>query len=413
MAPPHPTSRGRRPLMALFTVTAVVLIAALGLTLWNLDQLRERRHPRRILNARLDTITMESLSAALSPQRREHLRACYKNPEAIDLDKISWNLLCRPAPFLGYAPVPGRQAEGEFNAHQLRDARPLRLPKPDGVYRVFLIGGSLAYSVGAPDQESMISSYLERMLNEREVWPGRRVEVFNAGVCGWASTHERICIENRLSEWEPDLVIALTGANDAHWGFEGHNVLDFRGYEDEMYFALINGAIRGAGVEPLAAAPPQRSDDPVAPELVARRFVKNARLSALALQAVGARYMLALQPALSPLTKPLSSGETQWLEDHEFPGKVQYLAECHAPIKRMLIERGGLSTHSPDSARGESFAGPLATNPSNMDVLEIGNVFKNRADPIYFDLFHMGDKGNEILAQGLVEQIKLAVDAGP
>ena len=68
----------------------------------------------------------------------------------------------------------------------------------------------------------------------------KNYEVFTMATPAWASTHERIMIENRLSDLEPDLVVSLSGNNDVHWGAKNRNVLWFRAYHDEFYFDLLD-----------------------------------------------------------------------------------------------------------------------------------------------------------------------------
>lgn len=395
MIAPRTSSRSRRLLFTGVTVVLALGLVGALLTAWNVRQIREWLFLRKVLYTRLGSFTLGALVRNDPPEWREHLRTCYKEPQKIDLDKISWNLLCRPTPFLGYAPIPGTQDEGTFNAQQLRDSRDLRLPKPAGVYRIFLVGGSLVYGVGAPSQDRTISAYLERMLNERVLWPGRRVEVFNAGVCGWTSTHERILIENRLSEWAPDMVLALTGANEIHWGFQRFNVLDQRTYEDQMYLELINSSLRRVRVAEYGSQPSGQGPQRVAPAVVAGRFVKNIRLAAAALESAGARYVVALQPLLTEQAKPLSPGERWWLTKREDPEKRNYIALCYAAMSKGLGEPlGGVPSNL------------LAKNPANMDVVDVQDVFAKRSDPIFLDQYHMADKGNEILARRLADELQ-------
>jgi hypothetical protein len=217
----------------------------------------------------------------------------------------------------------------------------------------------------------------------------------NAAVCAWSSTHERICIENRLSEWQPDMVISLTGANDAHWGFGGSNILDFRTYEDDIYFELINQSLSRAGTRPYAPIPPLMQFPHAPQDLVGRLFVKNVRLAAVALAQAGARYVVALQPFCSPRDKPLTPDEQIWLKRMEAPGRLQYTEDCFE-IMRKLIAKS-----SPDKATAM-----LNRNPPNMDVIDLEKVFSTRQDPIYLDIYHVGDKGNELIARRLVMELE-------
>ena len=119
----------------------------------------------------------------------------------------------------------------------LRSEEKLILPKPSNIHRIFITGGSTAFSSGAPSQDRTIAAYLNRLLSIN-LTPLTNInyEVFTMATPAWASTHERIMIENRLSDLEPDLVVSLSGNNDVHWEAKNRNVMWFRAYQDEFYF---------------------------------------------------------------------------------------------------------------------------------------------------------------------------------
>ncbi|MCL5270714.1 MAG: SGNH/GDSL hydrolase family protein [bacterium] len=375
--------RSRLVLYSSVTVAVVMTILAAALTLANLREFQERARLRSALFMRIGNSTIGSLLRrnGESTERRDDIHACYLRPDRINLDRISWDLYCRPTPFVGYAPQPGRQAEGVFNEQQMRDPRPVAMPKPAGLRRIFLTGGSFAYGIGAPGQQATISAYLERDLNAAGAVG--RTEVFNAAVCGYTTTQERIWIENRLGRLAPDVVIALTGANDAHWGFQGADILDFRTYEDEMYLELINSSMRRIGLDPFPRIAPLNGGKPLAPEAVAATFTRNVRLTAAALALSRTRYVVALQPILSPRRKPLSPGERRWLAT-EPPDKVEYIERCYDAILRAFEPAAG-----------------GAPPPPNVTIADLRDAFAGRSDSIFMDLFHTGDKGNELMAARL------------
>ncbi|WP_054773404.1 hypothetical protein [Methylogaea oryzae] len=112
-------------------------------------------------------------------QIAEVLPAYY--PESRDAEAInsySWSPPNMPTPFVGSAPVPGEQDNAAINKLQFRSKKEVVTPKPSGVYRIFLTGGSTAYSSGAPSEDRTIGAYLERKLNEKLGQNGKTVEVF-------------------------------------------------------------------------------------------------------------------------------------------------------------------------------------------------------------------------------------------
>ena len=166
----------------------------------------------------------ETLGPLLNAKQKKEFAGAYFDPsEALrNFNKISWAPPSVLTPFVGNGLRPGKTGNAVINAMQFRMEGDLATPKPKGVYRIFLTGGSTAYSSGAPSQERTIAGYLEEKLN-REIGPvtGHRYEVIIAANCAWASTHERIIIENKLMELEPDLVVSFSGNNDVLWGSVG------------------------------------------------------------------------------------------------------------------------------------------------------------------------------------------------
>src|SRR5262249_36851264 len=129
-----------------------------------------------------------------------------------------------------------------INDQQFRYNRTLESPKPAGTCRIFLVGGSTAFGTCARSNETTIAGYLERSLNREGAKFKRRFEVVTAANANWISPHERIMIENRLLELEPDVVIALSGYNDVGCGLVGLDVNRYGGGPG-LYFVLLANAM--------------------------------------------------------------------------------------------------------------------------------------------------------------------------
>ena len=148
----------------------------------------------------------------------------YETPvKAADLDTFCYDIPKVPTSFVGSAPWPGHFGNATINSQQFRYDRDIGVfPKPADVYRIFLTGGSVAFGGGAPSNSTAISGFLEKILNDSlAATLGKKIEVVNAACPAWASTQERIWIEQRLSEMQPDMIISFSGNNDAHWGSAG------------------------------------------------------------------------------------------------------------------------------------------------------------------------------------------------
>ncbi|MBO1009058.1 MULTISPECIES: SGNH/GDSL hydrolase family protein [Acidovorax] len=310
----------------------------------------------------------------LKDEQRNHYARAYTS-SALDIGSISWSVPNQPTPFVGTAPSPGQHQNAHINSWQMRNSEELQMPKPEGVYRIFLTGGSTAYGSGAPSQEQTIGSLLNDLLNKNLSKPGLRYEVFTFANPAWASTQERIAIENYLSELQPDLVISLSGNNDVFWADAGRNVLWFSAFSDDYFKTLANTGLKTAGRKELQDLPQARPlPQPVPVQTVAYRLEKNVRLGAYALQ--GVDWVFFLQPTLSVSKKSLSSREKDFLSNSK-----EYYVHCYQAIAASL---SGVSL-------------------KNFKFIDLSGVFDRYGaeDDMFLDQFHFGDKGNAVIAQAI------------
>ncbi len=373
--------------MALYALVAFSLVAlalSLVMFIFSVRDWRERRVLWQLLSPRREPITLAWFLRQKPPEATRHVLECYTRPDDVNLEQVLWHIPCMPTPYLNYAPIPGRSPSLIINGRQMRDQRELALPRPPGVYRIFLSGGSVAFSLGAPNEDTTLALELERLLNERGGVGGRRVEVFCAAVPGYTSTHERIMIENRLSEWEPDLVVALTGINDCHWGFMGREALDCWNYEDSLFFSLANMSLGRGGADFFPQQPPYHEDRILPPGEVAEVFIKNFKLAAAALDVP---LVVALQPYMSERFKPLTDGEDDWLEEHRQSGRLGHMEACFDEMAQRLGELE-------------------ATGGGHVRTADLRPVFKDNREAIFIDIYHFADRGNQVLARRLLQLIE-------
>lgn len=314
----------------------------------------------------------------LKDEQRSHYARAYTS-SALDIGSISWSVPNQPTPFVGTAPSPGQHQNAHINSWQMRNSEELQMPKPEGVYRIFLTGGSTAYGSGAPSQEQTIGSLLNDLLNKNLSKPGLRYEVFTFANPAWASTQERIAIENYLSELQPDLVISLSGNNDVFWADAGRNVLWFSAFSDDYFKTLANTGLKIAGRKELQDLPQARPlPQPVPAQTVAYRLEKNVRLGAHALQDVN--WVFFLQPTLSVTKKSLSSREKDFLSNSK-----EYYLQCYQAISERLS----------------------TIRLKNFEFVDISGVFDRyqSEDDVFLDQFHFGDKGNAVIAQAILASL--------
>jgi hypothetical protein len=322
-------------------------------------------------------------------EREQVARVYHDSARALNLlDDISWAVPNIPTPFVGTAPTPGQNGVAHINKLQFRAREELTSPKPGKTYRIFITGGSTAYGSGAPSDETTIAGYLNTLL-EKQLTPTTKIkyEVLTMANPAWASTQERIVIENLLSELEPDMVISFSGVNDVHWGMRGRNILWFRSYSDEFFLSLIKKIYWLTG-QPDIPENTEINPNGVSPAMVAERLLKNIRISAFALSEKNADYVFVLQPNLTTTSKKLTEREGTKLKVSE----QSYFRDCYVLLVKGL-----------NSLQGRNF--------QFIDLSGAFDSLKENED-IFIDSYHFGDRGNQKIAENLFLKIKGRISGG-
>lgn len=81
--------------------------------------------------------------------------------------------------------------------------------KPDGTFRVFVLGGSAA--LGTPESAFGVGRVLEAML--RDAFPDREIEVVNAAMTA-INSHVVLTIAEESDQYDPDLFVVYLGNNE-------------------------------------------------------------------------------------------------------------------------------------------------------------------------------------------------------
>jgi lysophospholipase L1-like esterase len=122
--------------------------------------------------------------------------------------------LYRPDAFTGYSLKPGviinhPTLHTQNNSLGYR-SREFAAKKPEGVYRIIILGGSEAYGHGLSDADTWAEQLQKLFDGDRH----RKVEVINAAVDGYSSFQSMISFSTRLLDFSPDLAICYLGWND-------------------------------------------------------------------------------------------------------------------------------------------------------------------------------------------------------
>jgi hypothetical protein len=125
----------------------------------------------------------------------------------------------QPDPYLGAFHIPNTEGVWQkacfktwvrFNSRGLRDDVEHTLEKPEGVYRIVVLGDSYAEALQVKLEESF-PKILEGLLNNANL--GRRFEVINLGNSGFGTDQEYLSLKYYGLQYDADLVILafLTG----------------------------------------------------------------------------------------------------------------------------------------------------------------------------------------------------------
>ncbi len=308
--------------------------------------------------------------------------------------------------FLGFLGAPGtRKATFTINNLGFRD-RPVK-PRTPGEYRILLLGGSAAWGWGASANRYTVSGALEALLNKDASDISYRV--VNGSYLAWTSLQERIALMEFFDQFDPDLVISLSGFNDivsVQFGNSRELLrMEYRMVEEAVennltpmetmtairkfagtlgiwrivvYLKELMPRKRGGRVD----YDSKRSEYGI-PRIV-DRYLSMANYSARR----GARYLLALQPEIFTSDKQLTKEEElvrQWLYSR-YP---QNFHETWIQYRADLVK---------DTVKLEA---------AGFVVVDLESVFDTIREPVFVDDSHFNDRGYVELAKALRDIIKL------
>ncbi len=120
---------------------------------------------------------------------------------------------------------PGDHRGFRINSAGFRDVEH-SLGKPDGCFRIVVLGDSITAGVGVEDLEAVFPRRLERLLNDR----GGDVsyEVINLGVGGYHTLQEVETLLVTGLRYRPDHVVIAFCVNDVAWDADGQVLEDLR-----------------------------------------------------------------------------------------------------------------------------------------------------------------------------------------
>lgn len=239
----------------------------------------------------------------------------------------------RPDPELGWKLRPGLAAwytkEGRAfvrtNAAGSRDEREYTHHKPEGTYRIAVLGDSYSEAMQVPRSQAYWA-LLPQRLSACGFRPARSIEVLNFGVSGYGTAQALISLQSAALDYRPDLVLLqFTNGNDVQ--------NNSRALEDEKgrpFFVMREGAL---SLDDSFAATPgfQRRTSPLLGAL--RKAADYSRVVQLVREARPARLLARAQ------AEPAGAGVEQGMEPFVLAPPRDEKWEEAWRITEALIER--------------------------------------------------------------------------
>ena len=276
------------------------------------------------------------------------------------------NTICR------LTPSPGNYSTAYINEQQFRYFNKVEKNRASNIYRIFITGGSVAFGSGSPNDSLTISNILERKLNK--IFKHHKFEVINAATPAWTTTQERIWISNKLINYEPNLIISLSGRNDVAFQIEnGIDILDYKSMWDHMFNLLIknlystNSSLKYNDI---------LRDNFYSEKKIIRNFKHNISIIDFLSKQYNFKYCYILQPSISVDQKKKSNFEKEIYNERDNNDYNEKFKSAYMKLDSVLN----------------------AMESRNFYYFNFSNCFSNQKKQIYIDECHFGDRGNKIVA---------------
>ena len=278
----------------------------------------------------------------------------------------------------------------------------ISLEKNSDSVRIFVIGGSTILSVLTSSDNTTIPGFLQQRFDEFD--NTNKVEVINAGISNADSRSEIYLIKNYLLKFNPDLIIVYDGWNDAQhdWGWDDE-------VEDQNTLANLKNSFE-IGFRSIYQTK-------IMPYYHTISFIEQIKRNSFSENSDN------------------KDTENTGLDDTIIPIKTQKWIERWSSICEIGNERGFKTIISvqPVLGTGEKILTPEELNRLNENIknqeivielleeyskalkilekecymtIDLRNSFDGISEPIYYDLGHMSDFGNKIIAEKIFEKIK-------
>jgi lysophospholipase L1-like esterase len=328
-------------------------------------------------------------------------------------DKINRFPLMRFSCFLGYYPLESHRGKGYVsNKYGFRYSDDFPVRKPDGEIRIFITGGSVAWGWGV-NQEDLYTTLAEKALQDS--FPDKKIRVVSTGVVSYLSTHEKTLVLNKLKDFEPDIVVMFSGYNDIYAGYSGRRVVDdtWDYFDAAPILAKHNRCYALEDLNVKKGIYPPRYDDYIFkthyiidhflyglqsrknleasitkiqtdPNIILEDLEENIKTVFDASKRNKFNFVFYLQPSMFHTKKKLSPSEDSFKDSSQTwdVGFPEYSSSLFDLYRKQL---------------------PLFAQKEGIVFVDGDKAISHETKTVFLDQFHLGDRGNRLIAKHMVE----------
>lgn len=299
--------------------------------------------------------------------------------------------------------VRGRLTIDEHGFVGNRTMSPPREYFSDDVFNIIVTGGSAVVGCQTSGNESTFPSLLEVALNADDVFrrSGKRVQVINAGVAGYASSQELIYYMFDLQYLNPHMWVMVNGGNEK-WKISDacmrgatewhhHPIAETPERRLSLMPAsrhLLESFIRETGGDQTEAG---YKNIRGAERSAAERYARNIEVAAQISKASGALFVHALQPMFG------------WGRRERPRIETPIRGGLRRVMDRTYFERMSIF-YEESTARLEDLSRKYRDDPS-CRFWDASDVFDDTTESVYHDPRHYNDLGHGLLAKELATVI--------
>ena len=259
--------------------------------------------------------------------------------------------------------------------------------KSENTYRIFVVGGSTTFGVGATSDLTTIPGFLQKKFDDANL--NFKVEVINAGIPKAYSFTETYYIKNILLEYDPDLFIIYDGWNDINRPYDVFDdTTDYQSSEKILRMILKNDIYKTGKVILKNYFNWRANENIIFDSTDIDKKVDTWRnnWSEICKTDYGNRFdvIMVLQPLVGTGNKVLTEEEQTYYKHADHYNLLQYYEKYAFALDEL--------------------------NSQCTKTKDMREIFDDMQITMYFDAGHTGDEGNRIIAEVLYETSKPIIE---